>query len=379
MQEEAVRFFLENNDMTTDEIEFLLLLIEWSLTHNFFTFNGEYYLQLCGVSMGSKYAPQFACLFMGWWESKFVHNNNPFINHLKYYGRYIDDILILFKGTESDLLAFYDYINNTHPCVKLTLEHSKTEIHFLDLTIYRDLTGEVNTTLYRKPTDVNSILHYNSFHPQFMKRNIPKGQFLRTRRICSSDSEFLEQSNMMQKRFSLRGYDTAVIHEAQVSAYESARQDLLSTKQSEQIKDNKNINFITTYNTLSYKFKKIIENNWEIIKADSALAPLHQLTPKCIYRRAPNLRDKLVHSHLTVVNNTSWLPKPVGCFKCLKCNHCKEVKQCKTFTTHEGGKEYDIRQFINCNSCFVVYLLQCTCGVFYIGQTKRRSFSRLLV
>ncbi|XP_013868522.1 uncharacterized protein LOC106520812, partial [Austrofundulus limnaeus] len=110
---EAVRFFLENNDMTTDEIEFLLLLIEWSLTHNFFTFNGEYYLQLCGVSMGSKYAPQFACLFMGWWESKFIHNNNPFINHLKYYGRYIDDILILFKGTESDLLAFYDYINNT--------------------------------------------------------------------------------------------------------------------------------------------------------------------------------------------------------------------------------------------------------------------------
>ncbi len=37
-----------------------------------------------------------------------------------------------------------------------------------------------------------------------------------------------------------------------------------------------------------------------------------------------------------------------------------------------SGKIYPIKSFINCNSSYVVYRLECECGHFYVGQTKRK-------
>ncbi len=74
------------------------------------------------------------------------------------------------------------------------MEHSKEKINFLDLTIYKGDDNKLQTTLVRKPTDCNSLLHYGSFHPFHLKNNIPFGQFQRLRRICDLDSDFQTQS-----------------------------------------------------------------------------------------------------------------------------------------------------------------------------------------
>ncbi len=42
------------------------------------------------------------------------------------------------------------------------------------------------------------------------------------------------------------------------------------------------------------------------------------------------------------------------------------------FTDVSSGKIYPIKSFINCNSSYVVYRLECECGHFYVGQTKRK-------
>lgn len=40
-------------------------------------------------------------------------------------------------------------------------------------------------------------------------------------------------------------------------------------------------------------------------------------------------------------------------------------------------KQYYVNSFANCNTCFVVYRLECVCGCFYIGRTKRRLKDRV--
>lgn len=36
-----------------------------------------------------------------------------------------------------------------------------------------------------------------------------------------------------------------------------------------------------------------------------------------------------------------------------------------------NNKEMRIKEFITCNTAYVVYALQCPCGLIYIGHTKR--------
>ena len=42
-----------------------------------------------------------------------------------------------------------------------------------------------------------------------------------------------------------------------------------------------------------------------------------------------------------------------------------------------SSQSYKIKSFINCNTTFVVYRLECPCGRFYIGRTKRKLKTRL--
>ena len=47
------------------------------------------------------------------------------------------------------------------------------------------------------------------------------------------------------------------------------------------------------------------------------------------------------------------------------------------FTDVFSQKVYDIRAFANCSTSYVVYRLECPCGCFYVGRTKRRFKDRL--
>lgn len=58
---------------------FIIEAICCCLTDNYFTFNDDYYLQIQGTAMGANFAPSYANLTMGHWESTHIWNNNPFL------------------------------------------------------------------------------------------------------------------------------------------------------------------------------------------------------------------------------------------------------------------------------------------------------------
>ncbi|XP_069599281.1 uncharacterized protein [Ranitomeya imitator] len=86
------------------------------------------------------------------------------------------------------------------------------------------------SSLFRKTTATNSLLHYTSFHPHYLKKGIPKGQFLRLRRNCSTDTDVLQQSKDLLCRFKKRGYPGRAISGAFQHALQQDRSNLLTKK-----------------------------------------------------------------------------------------------------------------------------------------------------
>lgn len=149
------------------------------------------------------------------WGKKFVYSDlNIFLDKIIWWGRYIDDVLLLWSGSHEELIQFHSYLNNTNKNLKLSLKFSKSEIAFLDLKIYKDDKGDLHTTIYRKPTDRKTIFRVDSFHPPWLLNNIPYGQFQRLRRICNDDTNFEYHAKEMGQRFKTRGYKDDVISTA---------------------------------------------------------------------------------------------------------------------------------------------------------------------
>ena len=83
--------------------------------------------------MGSPLAPVVANIFMGFYESKWLNEQN--LNKAKFDLRYVDDILPAFDK-EQDSLIFFNFLNNKRPNVNFTAEKQvKHSIAFLDVFI----------------------------------------------------------------------------------------------------------------------------------------------------------------------------------------------------------------------------------------------------
>lgn len=95
------------------------------------------------------------------------------------------------------------------------------------------------------------------------------------------------------------------------------------------------------------------------------------------YWNPPTIRNKVVSSYLPASDKKTWLGSLVGNFRCGRCRHCDNMVRTNTFIDVSSGKVYSIESFINCNSSYVVYRLECECVHFCIGQMKRKLHFRV--
>ena len=84
--------------------------------------------------MGTPMAPTVANLFMGWLESRLLEESPVHIDADR-WKRFIDDIFILWTGTQEDLDRFTAFLNTAHPTIKFTVNSSRSQIAFLDILL----------------------------------------------------------------------------------------------------------------------------------------------------------------------------------------------------------------------------------------------------
>ncbi|OCT56386.1 hypothetical protein XELAEV_18000164mg [Xenopus laevis] len=118
-----------------------------------------------------------------------------------------------------------------------------------------------------------------------------------------------------------------------------------------------------------------LKRNWDILLADTDLKGFLSPFPRMTARRALSLKDKLTSSHFVNKNQgqmPTWLPKPIkGMHKCGHCKCCKYVKKFNNFTHLYNRKVYNINSFINCQTTAVIYVIECSCPLRYVGKTFR--------
>jgi len=108
--------------------------------------------------------PQASELFLQQMEHQHLahlSNKHKIVNYLCY----IDDILVIFYSNHTNIQTVLADFNAIHPGLKFTVEiETDNKINYLDITIHRNPT-DWRTSIYRKPTFMDTIIPYTSNHP----------------------------------------------------------------------------------------------------------------------------------------------------------------------------------------------------------------------
>lgn len=114
--------------------------------------------------------------------------------------------------------------------VSFTHCHETESIHFLDKTLCGSKGNKIEILPYSKPMGRNSLLLATSCHAPHTILNLPVGEFLRTKRNCSSTSEFQEHQNRVQDKLPVRHYLKWSIDRAITRVSNTPREPLLKRK-----------------------------------------------------------------------------------------------------------------------------------------------------
>jgi hypothetical protein len=185
----------------------LTKMLEFVLLNNFFKYRGKIYHQQSGLAMGVACAPIIANLFCGVYEkSRFRYKDQ----RIPFYGRYIDDICQIFRGTEDELKRWL--ADWKLPGLNITWEYSRTSAHFLDVEISIE-DNRLVTRVYNKMLNKHMYIPFSSAHPLSVKRGFVKAERMRYYTICSQENDAKACEYKLYVNLLKRGYPQKLLCE----------------------------------------------------------------------------------------------------------------------------------------------------------------------
>lgn len=192
-------------DVSTQQIDLIIDLLEWVLTNNYLQFLGVIYHQLTGTAMGTPAAVMYADIVLAYLERPVLTRVKPL-----YYGRYLDDIFcLLHRKDKDDLIQLF---NQRCAAIQLDGVTQGTSGVFLDLEISISVNAvHPATKLYQKPTNRFMYITPHSSHNPAVFRNLVVTELKRYRLHCSEDADFLRMARLFYARLIARGYTTGYL------------------------------------------------------------------------------------------------------------------------------------------------------------------------
>ncbi len=352
--------------------EFIMDALELILENNVMKFDEKYYKQCQGTAMGTKCAPTYATLVMGYLEIGLYEKieteygaeiRNYFESH---YKRFLDDCFILWPFGEPQKLI--DIIDNLNPGITFTSEHSNKNCPFLDVMVIKE-GRSIKTDLYSKPTDAKRYVHFRSAHPSHTKRNIPYNLARRISMIVENPQMRTKHFQELAKNLGECGYPKKLVQDS-ITKFKSVESKELRTLKIRQKKDL--IVFVTDFNPNNPNFIDTIKHSIPMLNASDKMKKV--MSNKTIIhsqRQPKNLKLLLTKSNFESsqpINQNK--PKKV-----VKCGKGRCTKLCNMLIEGDNfqmlnGKTLYPNTLLDCDSKFVIYCLKCEgCGENYMGST----------
>ena len=173
-----------------------------------FTFNEETYNQTDGVMMGSPLGSLMANIFMCELENTLVPT---MANELEEWTRFVDDTFALIDP--SALERILQKLNSYDPKIQFTYEEEKNGmIPFLDVLIKKTDENQLKTTVYRKKTNNNVYMNWNSFSPRTWKIGTLRNLIRRAMMICSDTDDLETEIKHLERVFcEINEYPTKIV------------------------------------------------------------------------------------------------------------------------------------------------------------------------
>nr|VZI00414.1 unnamed protein product [Spirometra erinaceieuropaei] len=187
-------------------------LLEYCL-HTYFTFNCQIYEQIQGAPMGSPISGYLAEAVLHELEARVFQTYKR-----KFWMRYVDDTFVILHRDAKD--NFKRELDSIFPQIQSTMEEENNGVlPFLDVQVSRQEDGTLQTGVFRKATDTEKILHYNSNHPLSHKRSCVRTLFRRIYTHCSTEAEKLRERKTLWRLFLANGYPRSFVNKCLYRRY----------------------------------------------------------------------------------------------------------------------------------------------------------------
>ena len=334
--------------------------------------------------MGTRVAPTFACLFMGAIELMMLGAWTGVQPRL--YKRYIDDIFLLWTGSENELLKFISHLNKFHPFLKFKASYNfeTRTVEFLDTLISITNDGFIKTSLFVKPGKKCSYLLPSSCHPTHITGNIPYSLALRLKRICSDNLDFLNQLDVLKNTLMSRGYKCNYIMKAFDRVINIERSVALQKIEKKIVK---RCVLPLQYDPRLPNISNILYRLWKVMIQNPRLKKIFPSPPMVCWKRPRNLREFLIRAKLPKEISIRRSSRPKLGFKhckhkCVMCDY--SPKFASSIVSSETNIKVPILSDLNCLSKNVLYCITCNkserpCSANkpqYVGETGRSIVER---
>ena len=190
---------LESRGIPPFEVE----IVRFICNNNFFCYGSQVYKQLDGIAMGFNAAVHCANIYL----DSFDHCFAP---KFLFYGRYIDDIFAIFRGSRADLELICLNMNRFIEGIKLTFNHSVSSVDFLDLTIFK-FEHKIAFRTFQKPLNIYQYLPPVSCHPPACISGFIKGELVRFVRTNTHLDDRRRLCLLFRSRLLARGYSKSYL------------------------------------------------------------------------------------------------------------------------------------------------------------------------
>ena len=357
----------------------ILETIEFILTNNFTKFDDDLWQQITGTSMGTKMAPPYACLTIGFLEetilfptllpSKFSPEDCERI--IAMFFRFMDDATSLFPDNclKNILLQL---LNSMDPSIQWTVSEPERHIEgemnvqsqvFLSILMNLDSEGSIWTNIHYKETNAFDYLSWDSHHPKHIMENIPYCLAKRIIVMTTKEEDLKNNLDHLSEALGNRGYPKKVIEKG---FFNASLQGPAPPKSKDALIPLTSMYFSNYSNSMVVKVTKQLLNNTKDERLKEAFRDVKIMEA---YKQPPNLL-RLISNSAFIMNptGTNIAQKPRGLKKCTHplCKICKlYIQEGESFVT-SNGTTWQVKCHADCNSKNSIYYLKC---LFCEGET----------